>query len=201
MTDSQWSALGSISAAITAIFTAAMAIAVIVTAVYARRTLIDARDDSRARTRPALAAYLEPELLSHGSILLVIKNFGPSGAADVRVSFEPSSPSIEAVNALPDSDMFKWIYLRFAEAIPYWAPGWATSNIVRAGDENVFLRLTVHLSYSGSDGTRYAERFPLNPDVVLKRTSAGPSKPDNLLAAGQQGVAALQALVRTTRTK
>jgi hypothetical protein len=40
------------AAAVTAVFTAAMAVAIIVTAIYAKRTLVAAKDDSRARTRP-----------------------------------------------------------------------------------------------------------------------------------------------------
>ena len=112
-----------------------MAIAIVVTAIYAKRTLVAAKDDSRARTRPALVAYLERELLSHGAILLVIKNFGPSSASDVRVAFDPPAPDIEDVAALSDSDMTKWLYQRFAEPVPNWAPGWSTSNVIRAGQD------------------------------------------------------------------
>jgi hypothetical protein len=108
VTDSDWIAVGSIAAVVTAVFTAAMAIAIIVSAIYAKRTLVAAKNDSRARTRPALVAYLEREPLSHGAILLVIKNFGPSTAVDVRVAFDPPAPATEDVNALPDSDMTKW---------------------------------------------------------------------------------------------
>ena len=56
--------------AVTAIGTAAMAIAVIVTAIYAGSTLKGAKNDSRERTRPIIAADLRREPLSHGAILL-----------------------------------------------------------------------------------------------------------------------------------
>lgn len=118
MSESDWVAVGAVAAVVTAVFTAAMAVAIIVTAVYAKRTLTATKDDSRARTRPALVAYLERELLSHGVILLVIKNFGCSVAADVQVAFDPPAPSIEDVAALPDSDMTKWLYQRFEEPVP-----------------------------------------------------------------------------------
>lgn len=123
MTDSDWIAIGAIAAAVTALFTAAMAVAIIVTAIYAKRTLVATRDDSRARTRPVLVAHLERELMSHGTILLVVKNFGASSAADVCVGFDPPAPSESEVAALPDSDMKKWLYQRFAEPVPFGRPG------------------------------------------------------------------------------
>ncbi len=200
MTDTDWVAIGSIAAVVTAVFTAAMAVAIIVTAIYAKRTLVAAKADSRARTRPALAAYLERELLSHGTILLVIKNFGPSSAADVRLTFDPPAPAIDDVAALADSDLNKWLYQRFAEPVPFWAPGWSTSNVIRAGQDRL-EPFSVTVSYLGPDGTRYQDQFALHPDHILKETSSTPSKTDNPVELGQQGVSALQALVRTLRTR
>ena len=200
MTEKDWIAVGSIGAVVTAVFTAAMAVAIIVTAIYAKRTLAAAKDDSRARTRPTLVAYLERELLSPGTILLVIKNFGPSSAADVRVAFDPPAPSNGDVAALPDSDMKKWIYQRFSGPVPVWAPGWTTSNVIRSGDDPLDS-FSVLLSYVGPDGTSYAEDFVLHPDHILKETSSAPSKTDNPIKLGQQAVSALQALVRTVRTR
>lgn len=181
-------------------FTAAMAVAIIVTAIYAKRTLVAAKDDSRARTRPALAAYLERELLSHGTILLVIKNFGPSSAADVLVTFDPPAPAKRDVAALPDSDVNKWLYQRFAEPVPIWAPGWSASNVIRSGQDPL-EPFIVTASYLGPDGTRYEDEFALDPDHILKETSSTPSKTENPIMLGQQGISALQALVRTLRTR
>jgi hypothetical protein len=200
VTDTDWVAIGSIAAVVTAAFTAAMAVAIIVTAIYAKRTLVAAKNDSRARTRPALAAFLERELLSHGTILLVLKNFGPSGASDVCVTFDPPAPGREELAALPESDLSKWLYQRFADPVPVWAPGWSTSNVIRAGQDSLDP-FTVTLTYSGPDSTRYVERFPLHPDHILKETSSTPSKTDDPVKLGQQGVSALQALVRTIRTR
>lgn len=199
MTDTDWIAVGSIAAVVTAVFTAAMAVAIIVTAIYAKRTLVAAKDDSRARTRPALAAYLERELLSHGTILLVIKNFGSSSATDVRVAFDPPAPAKEDVAALPDSDISKWLYQRFAEPVPVWAPGWSTDNVIRAAQDPLEPFIVV-VSYLGPDDTRYEDRFALHPDHILKATSSTPSTTDSPIKLGQQGVSALQALVRTLRT-
>ena len=200
MSESDWVAVGAVAAVVTAAFTSAMAIAIIVTAVYAKHTLTATKDDSRARTRPALVAYLERELLSHGVILLVIKNFGSSVAADVQVAFDPPAPSIEDVAALPDSDMTKWLYQRFEDPVPIWAPGWTTSNVVRAGQDPL-APFTVVLSYVGPDSTTYDERFPLHPEHILKETTSTPSKTDSAIKLAQQGVAALQAIVRAIRSR
>ena len=200
VTDTDWIAIGAVAAAITALFTAAMAVAIIVTALYAKRTRAAAKEDSRARTRPVLVAYLERELLSHGTILLVVKNFGASSATDVCVDFDPPAPSADKVAALPDSDMKKWLYQRFAEPVPVWGPGWTTSNVIRSGQDSL-EPITVTLSYEGPDGTKYSEPFVLHPDHVLKETSSGPSKADDPVKLGQQAVSAIQALVRTMRTR
>lgn len=204
LTDRHWIAVGSAAGVVTALFTAAMAIAVIATAIYARRTLHATRDDSRARTRPMLAAYLERELLASGTILLVIKNFGKSAATDVDVAFDPPSPPVDQVDAMPDSEMKKWLYGRFAEPVPVWVPGWSTNNVVRsrsaAAEE--LAPFTVVLSYTGPDGTRYAdERFLLSPPSILKETTSDPSKTTDPIVLAQQGIAALQALVRTIRNR
>lgn len=102
--------------------------------------------------------------MSHGAILLVIKNFGASTAADVRVRFDPPAPGTEALAGLPESDIAKWLYQRFADAVPVWAPDWSTSNVIRAGQDPLGP-FTVILSYLGPDSTRYEERFHSVPNT------------------------------------
>jgi hypothetical protein len=92
------------------------------------------------------------------------------------------------------------LYQRFESPVPIWAPNRSTSNVIRAGQDPV-EPFTVVLSYVGPDNTHYDERFPLHPDHILKETTSTPSKTDNPIKLGQQGVAALQALVRTIRTR
>ena len=130
----------------------------------------------------------------------MIKNFGPSSATDVQVAFDPAAPTTAEVAALPDSDMTKWLHQRFADPVQLWAPGWSTTNVIRAG-QDALDPLTITLSYLGPDGTRYKERFPLHPDHILKETASTPSKSDNPINLGQQGVSALRALVRTIRAR
>lgn len=200
MSEGDWVAVAAIAGVITAVFTAAMAVAIIVTAIYAKQTLVAAKADSRERTRPVIAAFFERELLSQGTILLIIKNFGQTSGNAVSVQFDPPAPTPAQVAALPASDMRKWLFERFSEPVPVWAPGWSTSNVLRAGHDEL-EPFTVVISYWGADGTPYSDRFPLLPDHVLKETSSSPSKTDSPVKLGQQAVAAIQALVRTIRTR
>lgn len=173
-----------------------MAIAVIVTAVIAARTLNSARDDSRARSRPMMIAEFRREPLSHGAVLLVVKNVGASVASDVLVTFEPSAP--DSLEDLPDSDLWKWVYRRYSSPVSTWAPGWTLSNVVRTGDDRL-EHSVIHISYNGHDGTPYAETFQLRPEHILNETTSTPSRSKDPAALEQQKVSALQALVREIR--
>lgn len=190
MSDSFWLAA-------TAIGTVAMAMAVIVTAFFAWGTLKGARDDSRARTRPIMIAELRREALSHGAILLVLKNRGASVANDVAVTFDHEAPP--DVDSLPDSDLWKWVFQRYRKPVTTWAPGWTISNVIRVGEDEL-LNVRVKVAYTGPDETKYHDVFNLNPDHILKETSVTPSKEKDPIKIEQQKVAALQALVRTVRS-
>ncbi len=195
--ESSWDALIAIAGVVTALGTVAMAIAVVVTAVIAARTLRAARDDSRARSRPTIVAELRRELLAQGTILLVLRNLGSTVASNVRVSFDPGPAS--DIDALADSDMWKWVFQRYSSAITTWAPGWTLSNVIRTGDDPL-PPLSVTVEYDGPDGTHYGDVFLLHPDHILKETSSNPTKGRDAQTTEQQKVAALQALVRTVRS-
>jgi hypothetical protein len=175
-----------------------MAAAVIVTAIYAGATLRATREDSRARTRPVMVAELVPEPLSHGTTLLRIRNAGASVASEVETTFDPAPPA--DVDALPDSDMWKWLYQRYRKPVPTWAPGWTLSNVIRAGHDPLDA-LSVTLSYQGSDGHHYSDVYILHPDHVMKATSSTPSKATDTVKLEQQKISALQALVRIMRER
>lgn len=197
MTDSDWIAVGSVAGAFTAIGTVVMAVAIVVTAVVASRTLNATRQDSRDRTRPVIVAEFRRELLSQGTTLLVVKNLGRSVATNVSLQFDPPPP--DDVAALPDENMMKWLYERYATPISSWAPGWTVSNVVRAGHEELDP-LKVTANYEGPDGTKYADSYDLHPDHILKETSVGPSKTTDPTKLEQQKLSALHALVRTLRS-
>lgn len=197
MSESDWVALATIAGVVTAAGTVAMAIAVIVTALYAKGTLEATREDSRARTRPVIVAELQRELLSHGTILLVIRNLGASVAKDVSVTFDPPAP--DDVDSLPISDNWGWIYKRFGQPITTWSPGWTTSNVVRAGDDTL-NDFVVTVNYAGPDDTKYEDVYHLHPSHTLNETTSNPSKVSDPIKLEQQKVSALQALVRTLRS-
>lgn len=196
MGEADWIALGSIAGAVTALATAAMAVAIIVTAVFAKGTLAATRDDSRARTRPVIVAELRRELLSHGTTLLVLKNLGASVGKDVAITFDPPAP--DGFEKLPNDNMMKWIYERYATPVSTWAPGWTVSNVIRTGEDEL-KPITVNVTYTGPDGTCYEDSYVLHPDHILKETSSNPSKVSDPVKLEQQKVSALQALVRTLR--
>lgn len=171
------------------------AVAVGVTAWFAVRTLRAARDDSRERSRPIIVAAFERELLSAGTILLVVKNYGQSLAYEVVVQFYPQLPD---PIGRPDSDMWKWVAERYATPIPTWAPGASRSNVVRTASEPL-NPLTVYVSYRGPDNHPYTETYSLQPDHVIKATTSNPSPVKDPIKLAQQGVDALRAAIRTMR--
>lgn len=197
MTQDDWIALGSIAAAVTAVGTVVMAVAIVVTAWYARGTLSATRSDSRERTRPVIVAELRRELLAQGTTLIVLRNLGASVARNVTVTFVPPPP--ENFRDLPADNMMKWIYERYANPITTWAPGWTVSNVIRSGHD-ALNPITVTATYEGPDGTRYVDAYELHPDHVLKETESNPSKTDDPVKLEQQKLSALQALVRTLRS-
>ncbi|UQU65183.1 hypothetical protein COUCH_02200 [Couchioplanes caeruleus] len=192
-----WIAVTAIAGVVTAVGTAVMAVAIIYTAVVAVRTFEASKSDSRAKARPVIIAELKRELLSHGTIMLVLRNLGASVASNVRVTFDPKPP--EDLSQLGSADMFKWIYERYARPITTWAPGWSLSNVIRAGQDEL-LPVNVTISYQGPDGTSYSDSYSLHPDHILKDTMSTPSKTDDPIKLEQHKLAALQALVRTIRS-
>lgn len=117
-------------------------------------------------------------------------------AKDVTVTFEPPPP--DGVENLPNDNLMKWIYERYANPISTWAPGWTVSNVVRAGNDEL-KPITVNVSYTGPDGTAYEDSYFLHPDHILKETTSNPSKVSDPVKLEEQKVSALQALVRTFR--
>jgi hypothetical protein len=182
-----------VATTVSAIAASLSAVLTIVTAVVAIQTLRAARIDSRGRSRPVIIASLQRELLTQGTLNLVIRNFGVSVASNVRVSFDPMPPS--DLDSLPSGDMRKWLFETYEKPIQTWPPGWELSNVVRAGHDDI-EPFAILIEYCGPDNTRYSERIDIDPTPVLKHTTATPTKADDPVKIGQQAVSALQALVR-----
>lgn len=144
--------------------------ATIATAVVAMYALSGSRQDSRERTRPVLVASLKREPVGHGGINLILHNHGASAARDINVRFDPP---LANADELPDSDMFRWIGLRYSRTIPLLAPGQTLSNVFRAGQDEIDA-VTMKITYSSSEGRGYHDHFLLDPEVLLKETRSTP---------------------------
>lgn len=176
--------------AVSAIVTCAATVAAAVVAIL---TLAGARGDSRARTRPVVVATLERELLSHGTLNLVIRNYGATLASDLIVRFDPPLPP---PSGLPDADVRKWISESFAGPRQL-APHQSISNVYRAGHDDV-APIVVKLTYKAEDGHRYHQHFHLDPRPLLKTTQATPSDSND---KELRLIKAVEALVRAARER
>lgn len=174
---------------VAAIAAGTSALAAIVTAVVAVRSLAGSRRDSRDRTRPVIVAQLKRAPLSPGTLDLVLSNYGATSAKDVQVRFDPPLPDPSNLSA---SDMRQWIGLRYARTFSQWPPGMTLSNVYRAGHDAV-EPVTVTVSYQGQDGTRYRDSFELDPDALIKETQVSPS---STTPEEKRVVSALEAMAR-----
>jgi hypothetical protein len=141
-----------------------------------------------------MVATMKRERLSHGGVQLVLNNFGPSVARDVNVTFTGELPQDNG--ELSEVDLWKWVYDRYRSPVPTWAPGWALSNVIRSGADQL-PEFTVTITYQGPDGSKYTDRYVQNPDHILNHTDVTPSKESDPIKLEQQKLAALRALVRT----
>lgn len=184
------------AATVSAVAAAVSTVLTLVVVVVAVRSLAATRKDSRDRSRPVIVPELQRELLSHGTINLLIRNLGASVAADVSVKFEPGPPG--DLDALPNDNMWKWIFQAYARPIASWAPTWTLSNIVRAGQEQLDP-FAIIVNYAGPDGTPYTGRYEIDPTPILKGTSSGPSDMMDPFDWEKRKVWALEALVQQSR--
>jgi hypothetical protein len=155
---------------VAAVAAVAAAVAAITGAVSAVRTLRRAREDSRERSRPIVAAELRRIPYSQGSQALVIKNDGPSVARNVRVTFEPPIP----VPADPSTSATPYLKRRYAGPIPALTPGMELENVYKSAiprdSEPTPDQILVRVAYQGPDGHRYEDEFPLDTGLLEAHT-------------------------------
>jgi hypothetical protein len=141
----------------------------LVTALTGLRSLRQLRTDSRERSRPMMAAELRKPPYVHGTQLLVIRNYGPSIAHNVKVAFDPPIP--EPIPQRAAESVSPFITRRYAEPIPVVTPGMELINIWLSGrlEGNEWVnfepmppQFTVTIAYDSPDGTRYQDSFPLD---------------------------------------
>jgi hypothetical protein len=165
----QWPAkVAGLSAAVGAAAASAAAITGI-------RTLRRARLDSKNRNRPMVAAELRDDEHADGVMLLVIRNYGPTVARNLRVTFSPPIPQDDA---LPPNTTGSLIRMRYEKPISVLTPGMELDNIwyVAApgdrneNDEGLADQFSVHFEYEGDDGTTWRDGFDLDVDLLRKRS-------------------------------
>jgi hypothetical protein len=147
-------------------------------AINGARTLRRARLDSQAKSRPMLAAELRIPPYTRGIQSLVIKNFGPTIARNIRVSFDPEIPDPEPSKAATSVTTF--LKRRYANPIPVLTPGMELDNLYYVGrpsdgvtfenTEPTPPQVTVTIVYEGPDGVSYEEAFHLDVSLLRQRT-------------------------------
>lgn len=139
------------------------------------RTLRQNRRDSSARSRPMVAAELREVPYVKGTQIMVVRNYGPSIARNVRVLFDPEIPDPTG------SGWFSTTFLkrRYAKAIPALTPGMELDNIyysgVPSGDswenrEPTPQQVNVRITYENDAGHEFTDVFPLDTDLLRTRT-------------------------------
>jgi hypothetical protein len=152
-----------------------------------------------------VAAELQHVPFARGSQRLVIRNYGPSVARDVRVSFDPQiedpGPLRHAHGAVTHT-----LLERYSKTIPVLTPGTELDNLwfvavpgpneTVVNSEPIPPQVAVRISYKGVDGEPYDEVFPLDTAVLDKKTSLESSAAPAAMAA--EAKQSLDQLVRST---
>lgn len=173
--DAVWLAASAASVSAVAAFTSAGA--AIWSARNGNRTLKRAEMDSQARTRPTVVAELRNEPHARATQLLVIKNYGPTVARDVVVTFDPPLP--DPSQDIANQSTTPFLKRRYAEPIPVLAPGTELDNIYFSGKEsgNGWVnfeplpdKVTVTISYLAPDDRQYTDEYKLDVGIIRNKT-------------------------------
>ncbi|QWY79527.1 hypothetical protein SEA_BOYNAMEDSUE_66 [Gordonia phage BoyNamedSue] len=143
-------AIGSVSGALIT------ATSVVVAVIFGIKTLNQTRRDSRDRSRPMVAAYLERDPHPGGlGAYLVIENLGQSVAYNVRVTFSPAI--VNTGTSSGNASFVPTLLRRYAEPIPNLIPNLRMRNLWHIPDK----------SKKNEDGN-YLNDEPI-PDRVVAR--------------------------------
>ncbi|MCQ4148601.1 hypothetical protein [Rhodococcus qingshengii] len=180
--------VAAVATSISAVATVIMAAAAVWAAAVAIQTLIANKSDSRDRSRPMVGADLVRD--SHpGSrtASLVVRNFGPSVAYNVIVSFQPPLENIKTHSG--KAEVLSFITRRYAKPIPNLMPGVELSNVYFVGnvdDDGNTIRndhdlpdiVTATITYADTpdfstvEKNQYTETFKLDVGVLTSATYA-----------------------------
>lgn len=166
------------------------------------RTLHQNRRDSKGRNRPMVAAELREVPYVKGTQVLVVRNYGPSIARNVRVTFEPEIPDPDD----PSTSVTPFLKRRYANPIPVLTPGMELDNVYFSGHqeggawvnhEPTPEQVTVTVVYENDAGDEFKDELPLDTNLIRNRTytesSASPEVQMKVLAKSVKVLADLAA--------
>lgn len=149
---------------------------VVLTAIIAIIALRSTAKDSRERSRPLVLAMFRLAEHSDHSFEFVVRNFGQSGAKDLRIEFDPPLTTEMRTEQAVDH-----IAMRYERAIPLLPPTAELSNTWWSGKDRGGVELVnrlgtpdevvVSVSYRGSRWRRYRDSFTLHADTIKFTTS------------------------------
>lgn len=164
------------------------------------RTLRQNRRDSKGRSRPMVAAELRDVPYVKGTQILVVRNYGPSIARNVRVAFDPAIPDPEH----PSTSVTPFLKRRYANPVPVLTPGMELDNVYFSGQqeggswvnrEPTPEQVTVTISYENDEGDVFKDVFPLDTNLLRNRTytesSASPEAQIKVVATSLKTLADL----------
>lgn len=164
------------------------------------RTLRQTRTDSISRSRPMVAAEFRDAHPAHGVLYLVVRNYGPSIAKNVRVTFTPELPDPAEEQA--SESLIPFLKARYARPIPTLTPGTELSNVYFWGKddgngtfengEDVPDQVTVTVTYESTDDHPYRDTFDL--DVDLMRGATRVTSSTSVESQVRDGVKALKGI-------
>lgn len=178
-----------------------------VTAVVAVLALVRATQDSAERSRPMVVAELRPAPRSSDAMEFVVRNYGPSLARDLRVSFEPPIPDPHD----PSQSVTPFLKQRYASVIPALSPGQELSNIWWSGHggakelenfEPTPDRCKVSLQYRGVRKKVFRECYFIDVDLVKLTTySVSSTDPGERVGQIAKAIDKIEVLLRARLPK
>ena len=169
------------------------ALAAVTAATSGIRTLRQSRRDSKSKSRPMVAAELRAAPHNGPTQILVVRNYGPSIARNVRVTFDPPIPDPDN----PATSVIPFLKERYANPIPVLTPGMELDNVYYFGQsadhaEPVPEQVTVTIAYESDAGDPYVDAFPLDVNLIRNRTystsSASPEAQMKVMAKSLKGL-------------
>jgi len=122
-----------------------------------------------------VAAELREVPYVKGTQILILRNYGPSIARNVRVTFDPEIPDPQDAS----TSVTPFLKRRYAKTIPVLTPGMELDNIYFSGRqeggswvnaEPTPEQVTVTITYENDAGAEFTDEFPLDTNLIRNRT-------------------------------